>query len=56
MEIYKKPTIAGDDSARNVFPAVAGALALGVTMGLARGKNVIDSNHTQALPNKKSVD
>lgn len=56
METYKKPVIASEDSARNVFPAIAGALALGVGMGLARGKIEIDSTHTQALPRKKVID
>ena len=53
METYKKPVIASNESSRNVFPAIAGALALGVGMGLARGKIEIDSTHTQALPRKK---
>lgn len=46
---YKKPTITTKDSVRNIFPAVAGAILLGVSLALARGKNEIDSAHTQKL-------
>ncbi|MBR0062468.1 MAG: hypothetical protein IJP68_13420 [Selenomonadaceae bacterium] len=56
METYKKPVIINDESAHTVFPAVAGAFAVGVGMGLARGKNGIDTKHTQALPRKETRD
>ncbi len=51
-ETYKKPAIVNDDSGRGVFPAVAGAFAAGVALGLAKGRNVIDSSHTQSLPRR----
>lgn len=56
MESYKKPVIASDDSMRGVFPAIATAFAAGVAAGLARGRTMIDSTHTQALPSKKTRD
>ena len=56
MEAYKKPVIASENSARGVFPAVAAAFATGVGIGLARGRTMIDSTHTQALPRKKTQD
>lgn len=55
MEAYKKPVIAGENSARGVFPAVAAAFASGVALGLARGRTTIDSTHTKALTSRKTT-
>ena len=53
-EAYKSPAIVEDNSKYGVFPAIAGALALGIGMGLAKGKNFIDSKHTQTLTPRKT--
>ena len=48
-EAYKKPTILHGDVNRMIFPAVAGALAVGIAAALAKGRSIIDSEHTQVL-------
>lgn len=54
METYKKPVVVEEHSVRNIAPAVGAAFVAGVAAGLARGKNVIDSKHTQSLKPRKN--
>lgn len=52
MKVYQKPSIVGDIDKAGAIPfaaAVAKAVAAGVGLALAKGKNGIDSNHTQIL-------
>ncbi len=45
MEKYVKPTVTGDSSKEGVFPLVVA----GFSMALAKGRTLIDSNHTKAI-------
>jgi len=54
LETYKKPVVVEEHSVRNIAPAVGAAFVAGVAAGLARGKNVIDSKHTQSLKPRKN--
>lgn len=52
MKVYKKPSIVTDLDKEGAIPfaaAVAKAFAAGAALALARGKTVIDSNHTQII-------
>ncbi len=55
-DTYQKPAIVNDDSVRGVAPAIAAAAAAGFVagfkFGLAKGRSVIDSGHTQSLPRR----
>ena len=59
MEKYKKPTIVSDNAKEGAIPfAVAAAVgkvvaskafAAGAAVGLAKGRTLIDPNHTRVL-------